>query len=521
MRLRGTVIGIDWILGQYDQLARRLDDQGWGARDALRLIALLDDVDCVDTTRIQTLAGQSAPPLPPCSRVPSYWQPQNNPPQPEREAADHAAKLERRAAVVAELSQIIRDDRERLTARRARCERLDDLDRDEAPWRTLVDTTHGGEALRRYQVAAEGGIQRSLTLLLKIRKQTGEEQGAGQPPAHDEAPRPRILRADGALQPASAEQDSNSDPDPSTTPPDGPGRAVSLDIQAAEKPGHAGARRAPGGARTKEKAVSNAAAPTEAPAIVRPATAQHAKARGPEVDLSTDDPNRRPDKLREMEAYLRMHAEGAFDTHRDEATGGLQSHRIGMMNDDPAGPSIAQHRDAGPTERPPATVKGKSGVKPESVDRTPVHALTTRPTRNPHSVADVGLDDGQAAGNVSKPPSTHTPASHLRRTDPRQRPDRVTNANHSTAYVQRKQDARTFQPASGRTEASTVSAGPTRVAGREAGSVARNEPNDATHLKQRSFNQNERAQPVAGPRVPDPIGDGHAPDLPRAIPPPS
>jgi hypothetical protein len=420
LRLRRSVIGIDWIFSQIDPLARKLEEHGWTAREATRFFVLLDELDGVDVPRIQMLATQSGPVLAPCATMTKTWG-QDDPMQAGRDATELDARIRRRAAAIAELAGLLRADRDRLNSLRERYERLDNAARDEAPWRSLVDTTAEGEALRRYQVAAEGGIQRSLTLMLKMRKQAPEEQPSGHTPQQDEPTR---------------------DPAPSKSTP------------------------------AREPVIAKAA----------PETGQAETA----IDRSTDDPAHRPDKIREMEAYLRMQPEGAFEqspTSRENDPGGMLSQRVSMNPVHPEGPAGPETHERPAVDRIPVQDRGPERDRADAasdknadilaVDRKRAHASRKQSTRNS--------------------PSPNSSRAQLR-------PNSVSEGNNEPAYDQRKDWVRV---SSSRTSA-------------EARSGARNEPDGVSPYETMDSAATDRSQPIPRPHIQHPIFDGDASSNVRA-----
>ncbi|MFO0951164.1 MAG: hypothetical protein U0835_08430 [Isosphaeraceae bacterium] len=171
--------GVDWLLARWEELRRILDEEGfWHYPEKIRALRLLgrrpEDVLCDATVRRVTLACQACHPNPPnfstelyrcmigTDGAPLYFV-----------RVEHLERFlpESPEAALADLQRLVDDEVSRLEALKAdRLDELAALDCAAAEARACVDTSAEATALHRYETAAQRALQRSLDLLVKLRK---------------------------------------------------------------------------------------------------------------------------------------------------------------------------------------------------------------------------------------------------------------------------------------------------------------------------------------------------------------
>ena len=228
LRLQSTLLGCEWLLGQWSELKEILDrGEAWVSSDKLKAVRLMgkqpfDAIDDRDVAMVYLASFVLKP-----EKETWYW-------EIAAELASKDVKRFRNSAAIRGLDSLKPADAQaarlallgvieravrRLTVKTDKLRERARMHAELAVDRLAFDDTPGGEKLRRYELASSRGMARSLDKMLKLR--------AGEVPASESSRaicrRRRCLRRDRRARRKCAERSHRS---PDRTPGAGPRSAM-------------------------------------------------------------------------------------------------------------------------------------------------------------------------------------------------------------------------------------------------------------------------------------------------------
>jgi hypothetical protein len=180
LRIQATADGCGWLLGRWDRLRDRLEqDGGWGIEEMIEAAQLRGERPLlVETADWEGLLQERY------ASNTAYLE------EGRRQLVDQLTdgRAAEGAGLAAALLELVEEETARLEELKAANEGREATERAELTDRLAVDATPEGERVRRYQLDCDRKMHRAIQGVLKLRRSEG--LGAGDDPAPDGLPEP-------------------------------------------------------------------------------------------------------------------------------------------------------------------------------------------------------------------------------------------------------------------------------------------------------------------------------------------